>query len=202
MPVVVVIGGQWGDEGKGRVVDFHSRYCSVIARYSVSNNAGHTIMNDQEVRPHLVPAGIFRGDKAAIIGHGCVIDPEASSMIAMLTERGVSVARLMVSQGAHHHAVAPDHRPRRRGPEAAAIGTTGTGTGPAFHDKVSRIGIRVADLLDREVFAQKLRAALSTRTASSPRSTASRRSSTTRSYREYLSTASASARSSPTRWRM
>lgn len=164
MPVVVVIGGQWGDEGKGRVVDFHSRYCSVIARYSAGNNAGHTIMNDQgKFALHLVPAGIFRGDKAAIIGHGCVIDPaKLLEEIAMLTERGVSVARLMVSQGAH--IIMPWHPIIDRADEAlrgeAAIGTTGTGTGPAFHDKVSRIGIRMADLLDREVFAQKLRAAL------------------------------------------
>ncbi|RLT36537.1 MAG: adenylosuccinate synthase [Chloroflexi bacterium] len=164
MPVVVVIGGQWGDEGKGRVVDFHSRYCSVIARYSAGNNAGHTIMNDQgKFALNLVPAGIFRSDRAAIIGHGCVIDPaKLLKEIAMLSERGVSVSRLMVSQGAH--IIMPWHPIIDRADEKlrgdAAIGTTGTGTGPAFHDKVSRIGIRVADLLDAEVFAQRLRMAL------------------------------------------
>ena len=164
MPVVVVIGGQWGDEGKGRVVDFHSRYCSVIARYSAGNNAGHTIMNDQgKFALNLVPAGIFRSDRAAIIGQGCVIDPaKLLKEIAMLSERGVSVSRLMVSQAAH--IIMPWHPIIDRADETlrgdAAIGTTGTGTGPAFHDKVSRIGIRVADLLDAEVFAERLRMTL------------------------------------------
>jgi adenylosuccinate synthase len=161
MPAVVVIGGQWGDEGKGRVVDFHSQYCSVIARYSAGNNAGHTIINERgKFALHLVPAGIFRQDKACIIGNGVVIDPaKLIEEIAMLTERGVSTARLMISQ--HAHVIMPWHPIIDRAEEALkgdlAIGTTGTGTGPAFHDKVSRIGIRVADLLDREHFAWKLR---------------------------------------------
>jgi adenylosuccinate synthase len=161
MPAVVVIGGQWGDEGKGRVVDFHSQYCSVIARYSAGNNAGHTIINERgKFALHLVPAGIFRQDKACIIGNGVVIDPaKLIEEIAMLTERGVSTARLMISQ--HAHVIMPWHPIIDRAEEALkgdlAIGTTGTGTGPAFHDKVARIGIRVADLLDREHFAWKLR---------------------------------------------
>ena len=98
MPAVVVIGGQWGDEGKGRVVDFHSRYCSVIARYSAGNNAGHTIINEQgKFALHLVPAGIFRGDKTCIIGNGVVIDPEKLiAEIAMLSERGVKIGRAHV----------------------------------------------------------------------------------------------------------
>lgn len=164
MPVVVVIGGQWGDEGKGRVVDFHSRYCSVIARYSAGNNAGHTIMNDKgKFALHLVPAGIFRGDKAAVIGHGCVVDPaKLLDEVNMLTERGVSTSRLMISNLCH--LIMPWHPLIDRADEAlrgaAAIGTTGTGTGPAFHDKVARTGIRLADLLDAEVFRAKLRAVL------------------------------------------
>ena len=161
MPAVVVIGGQWGDEGKGRVVDFHSQYCSVIARYSAGNNAGHTIINERgKFALHLVPAGIFRSDKACIIGNGVVIDPaKLLDEIAMLTERGVSTARLQIST--HAHVIMPWHPIIDRAEEALkgdlAIGTTGTGTGPAFHDKVARIGVRIADLLDREQFATKLR---------------------------------------------
>jgi adenylosuccinate synthase len=160
MPAVVVIGGQWGDEGKGRVVDFHSRYCSVIARYSAGTNAGHTIINERgKFGLHLVPAGIFRADKTCIIGHGVVIDPDKLfEEIAMLSERGVDTSRLLVSDRAH--LIMPWHRvidvadEEMRGEHA--IGTTGTGTGPAFHDKVRRNGIRVADILDRDVFARRL----------------------------------------------
>lgn len=161
MPVVVIIGGQWGDEGKGRVVDFHSQYCSVIARYSAGNNAGHTIINDRgKFALHLVPAGIFRSDKACIIGNGVVIDPaKLLDEIAMLSERGVSTAKLLISQ--HAHVIMPWHPIIDRAEEALrgelAIGTTGTGTGPAFHDKVGRIGIRVADLMDAKHFAWKLK---------------------------------------------
>ena len=160
MPAVVVIGGQWGDEGKGRVVDFHSRYCSVIARYSAGNNAGHTIINEQgKFALHLVPAGIFRSDKTCIIGNGVVIDPAGLlAEIAMLSERGVSTAKLLISQ--HAHIIMPWHRIIDRADEAMrgdlAIGTTGTGSGPAFHDKVGRLGIRVADLMDTETFKWKL----------------------------------------------
>ena len=161
MPAIVVIGGQWGDEGKGRVVDFHSRYCSVIARYSAGNNAGHTIVNDQgKFALHLVPAGIFRSDKTCIIGNGVVIDPtKLLEEIAMLSGRGVSTTKLLISQ--HAHVIMPWHRIIDRADEALrgdlAIGTTGTGTGPAFHDKVGRLGIRIADLMDRDDFAWKLK---------------------------------------------
>ncbi len=160
MPAVVVIGGQWGDEGKGRVVDFHSRYCSVVARYSAGNNAGHTIVNERgKFALHLVPAGIFYGDKTCIVGHGVVIDPKVLiGEIAMLTDRGIDTARLLISERAH--VIMPWHPLIDRADEAlrgrAAIGTTGTGTGPAFHDKVGRIGIRIADLVDRDRFAQRL----------------------------------------------
>lgn len=164
MPAVVVIGGQWGDEGKGRVVDFHSRYCSVIARYSAGNNAGHTIINERgKFALHLVPAGIFRQDKTCVIGNGVVIDPaKLLDEIKMLTDRGVSTSRLMISQ--HAHVVMPWHPLIDRADEELrgelAIGTTGTGTGPAFHDKVGRSGIRMADLLDAAHFRWKLRTVL------------------------------------------
>lgn len=164
MPATVVIGGQWGDEGKGRVVDFHSQYCSVIARYSAGNNAGHTIINERgKFALHLVPAGIFRPEKACVIGNGVVIDPaKLLEEIDMLTSRQVSTANLMISQ--HAHVIMPWHPVIDRAEEALkgdlAIGTTGTGTGPAFHDKVARIGIRMADLLDVDGFRWKLRQTL------------------------------------------
>jgi len=160
MPAVVVIGGQWGDEGKGRVVDFHARYCSLIARYSAGTNAGHTIMNDRgKFALHLVPAGIFYGDRTCVIGNGVVVDPDKLlNEIAMLSERGVDTSNLLISDRAHvimpWHQVIDNADEELRG--AQAIGTTGTGTGPAFHDKVSRIGIRVADLIDKTVFPDRL----------------------------------------------
>ena len=160
MPAVVVIGGQWGDEGKGRVVDFHARYCSVIGRYSAGTNAGHTIMNQRgKFALHLVPAGIFYGNKTCVIGNGVVVDPDGLlTELSMLSERGVDTAKLVISDRAHvimpwHRLIdAADEKLRGR----RAIGTTGTGTGPAFHDKVARIGIRVADIIDRERFPDRL----------------------------------------------
>ena len=164
MPAVVIIGGQWGDEGKGRTVDFHSQYCSVIARYSAGNNAGHTIMNDQgKFALHVIPAGIFRADKICVIGHGVVIDPGVVlDEIDGLEERGVSTKNLRISRNAN--VIMPWHPLIDRADEnlrgELAIGTTGTGTGPAFHDKVARTGIRVADLLDRERFSERLKPVL------------------------------------------
>jgi adenylosuccinate synthase len=167
MPATVVIGAQWGDEGKGRVVDFFARNCSAIARYSAGSNAGHTIVNERgRFALHLVPAGIFHGNKACIIGNGVAILPGALiSEISMLEERGVDTSQLMVSDRAH--VVMPWHREIDRLDEAArgekAIGTTGTGTGPAFIDKTARLGIRTGDLIAGEEFDEKLRFVLDTK---------------------------------------
>jgi len=164
MPAVVVIGGQWGDEGKGRVVDFHARYCSMIGRYSAGTNAGHTIINERgKFALHLVPAGIFYGDKPCVIGNGVVIDPDGLlTELSMLSERGVDTSQLLISNRAHvnmpWHRVIDEADEELRGD--AAIGTTGTGTGPAFHDKVARIGIRVADIVDVKRFPARLREVL------------------------------------------
>jgi adenylosuccinate synthase len=155
MSAIVVIGGQWGDEGKGRIVDLIAQEASVVARYSAGNNAGHTIINELgEFKLHLVPAGIFYRDKACVIGTGVMVDPrELLNEIDHLEERGVEVrGRLFVSDRAQ--VLMPWHRTidiadeRLRG--ADAIGTTGRGVGPAFQDKVGRAGIRVADLVNRE----------------------------------------------------
>ena len=152
MPAYAVIGGQWGDEGKGKVVDYLARNAHVVARYSGGNNAGHTVINDQgEFKLHLVPAGIFWPHTTCVIGNGVVVDPSAlMSELAGLRERGVDASRLQVSPRAHvimpYHVALDQLEEKARG--AGAIGTTGRGIGPAYMDKASRLGIRIADLLD------------------------------------------------------
>ena len=147
MPAVVIIGGQWGDEGKGRTVDFHSQYCSVIARYSAGNNAGHTIMNDQgKFALHVIPAGIFRADKICVIGHGVVIDPGVVlDEIDGLEERGVSTKNLRISRNAN--VIMPWHPLIDRADEnlrgELAIGTTGSSTLGSGQEKVA--GNKITD---------------------------------------------------------
>ena len=161
MSAIVVIGGQWGDEGKGRIVDLLAQKAHIVARYSAGNNAGHTIINELgEFKLHLVPAGVFYPDKTCIIGNGVMVDPaELLKEIGDLESRGVDTkGRLFVSDRAQ--VLMPWHRlidaldEKLRGAEA--IGTTGRGVGPAFMDKVGRAGIRVADLGDREELHQLL----------------------------------------------
>ncbi len=160
MPATVVIGGQWGDEGKGRVVDLLARDASVIARYSAGNNAGHTIINHLGLFAlHLVPAGIFYADKTCVIGNGVAVDPAVLlEEIGSLESRGVSTERLYVSDRAHvimpYHPLIDQLDEKLRG--AAAVGTTGRGVGPAFTDKVARIGIRMGDLVDPDAFKLRL----------------------------------------------
>ena len=164
MPAVVAIGGQWGDEGKGRVVDLLARHASIVVRYSAGNNAGHTIVNEKgKFALHLVPAGIFYPDKTAIIGNGLVIDPQALiDEITMLETRGVSTDQLKVSDRAHlvmpWHPIIDQQEEQFRG--SAAVGTTGKGVGPAFSDKVARWGIRMSELADAEGFMTRLRLVL------------------------------------------
>lgn len=160
MPATVVIGGQWGDEGKGRIVDLLAREAHVIARYSAGNNAGHTIINNLGLFAlHLVPAGIFYPDKTCLIGNGVAVDPRVLlEEIETLEKRGVSTERLFVSDRAHvimpYHPLIDQLDEKLRG--AAAVGTTGRGVGPAFADKVARLGIRVGDLVDPVSFRERL----------------------------------------------
>lgn len=160
MPAIVVIGGQWGDEGKGRVVDLLARDASVIARYSAGNNAGHTIINHLGLFAlHLVPAGIFYAGKTCLIGNGVAVDPAVLiEEIETLEGRGVSTERLFVSDRAHvimpYHPLIDALDEKLRGD--AAVGTTGRGVGPAFVDKVGRIGIRIGDLIDPAAFRERL----------------------------------------------
>jgi adenylosuccinate synthase len=160
MPATVVIGGQWGDEGKGRIVDLLARDMSVIARYSAGNNAGHTIINSQGLFAlHIVPAGIFYPDKTCIVGNGVAVDPQVLlEEIESLESRDVSTERLLISDRAHvvmpYHPVIDQLDEQLRGD--AAVGTTGRGIGPCFADKVSRLGIRMGDLCDPKAFRERL----------------------------------------------
>ncbi|HJP40929.1 MAG TPA: adenylosuccinate synthase [Dehalococcoidia bacterium] len=160
MSVVVVIGGQWGDEGKGRIVDLLARKARVVARYSAGNNAGHTIINELgEFKLHLIPAGIFHEDKTSVIGNGVAVDPEILlGELDQLQSRGIDTSRLVLSERAQ--VIMPWHRELDRLDEAhrggAAIGTTGRGVGPCFVDKVARRGIRVADLVRSEALAERV----------------------------------------------
>ncbi|ALC83177.1 MULTISPECIES: adenylosuccinate synthase [Bacillus] len=160
MSSVVVVGTQWGDEGKGKITDFLSENAEVIARYQGGNNAGHTIKFDGETyKLHLIPSGIFYKDKICVIGNGMVVDPKALVQeLTYLHERNISTDNLRISNRAHvilpYHLKLDEVEEERKG--ANKIGTTKKGIGPAYMDKAARIGIRIADLLDRETFEEKL----------------------------------------------
>lgn len=161
MPVTVVVGSQWGDEGKGKIIDILSEKADLIARYQGGHNAGHTVVLDQDqFILHLVPSGILRPGKVCIIGHGVVVDPEALlEEIAALESKNIKVkGNLFASKKAHlimpYHKIIDQHSEQLRGKQM--IGTTGRGVGPAYTDKVARLGIRLADLLDSALFKEKL----------------------------------------------
>ncbi|MFF5996393.1 adenylosuccinate synthase [Lysinibacillus sp. KU-BSD001] len=161
MSSIVVVGTQWGDEGKGKITDFLSKKADIIARFAGGDNAGHTIKFDGETyKLHLIPSGIFYRDKTSVIGNGLVINPKSIvTELQGLHARGVDTSNLRISNRAH--IILPYHIHQDKIEEAARgdqrIGTTCKGIGPCYQDKVARIGIRVADLLDKEIFQQKLR---------------------------------------------
>ena len=161
MTSVVVVGTQWGDEGKGKITDFLSKQADIIARFSGGDNAGHTIQFEGETyKLHLIPSGIFYSDKRSVMGNGMVINPESLvKELKGLQERGVDTSNLRISNRAH--VILPYHIHQDKVDEAsrgdAKIGTTCKGIGPCYTDKVQRIGIRIADLLDKDVFEEKLR---------------------------------------------
>ena len=170
MAVTVVIGSQWGDEGKGKIVDLLSDEVAVVARYQGGANAGHTICwGDQTFVLHLVPSGIFHEGVSCVIGNGVVIDPVAlMEEIGMIQELGYEVeGRLFISHNAH--LIMPYHKKieqaREQARDAGAIGTTGRGIGPAYVDKFARTGIRVVDLLDRDVLRRKLKVSIEEKNA-------------------------------------
>jgi adenylosuccinate synthase len=159
---VVVLGTQWGDEGKGKVVDLLTDKASLVVRYQGGHNAGHTlVINGEKTVLHLIPSGVLRDNVKCIIGNGVVLAPDALMReIGMLEERGVPVReRLLISEACPlilpYHVALDMAREKARG--AKAIGTTGRGIGPAYEDKVARRGLRVGDLFNPELFAEKLK---------------------------------------------
>jgi adenylosuccinate synthase len=166
MPVHVIVGAQWGDEGKGKIVDHLSEDADIVARYQGGANAGHTVVlpakgrkPEQEHVLHLIPSGIFHPHVTCVIGNGVVLDPVAlMSEIAQLEKAGVKInGRLLISHNAH--LIMPYHKlldsAREQGEQK--IGTTGRGIGPAYIDKYMRTGIRVVDLLNRDTLKKKLK---------------------------------------------
>ncbi|MCH2450143.1 MAG: adenylosuccinate synthase [Gracilimonas sp.] len=161
MSIRVVIGAQWGDEGKGKIVDLLSDKTDYVVRFQGGANAGHTLkFDDKKFVLHLIPSGIFNGDADCVIGNGVVIDPIALvDEIKGVQEMGFSLeGRFFISQTAHvilpYHKLLDQLKEKRRGGDA--IGTTGRGIGPAYVSKVSRVGIRMVDLPDREVLRSKI----------------------------------------------
>ena len=157
-----VLGAQWGDEGKGKIVDLFTQDADVIVRYQGGNNAGHTlVVNGKKTVLHLVPSGALHADKLCVIGNGVVVDPEVLiDEIGALKAQGhlTSDEQLRISEQAHvimpYHKLIDQARERLRG--EGMIGTTGRGIGPAYEDKVARVGIRFVDLLEEDTFREKL----------------------------------------------
>ncbi|MGB9597910.1 MAG: adenylosuccinate synthetase, partial [Candidatus Poribacteria bacterium] len=161
MSNIVVVGSQWGDEGKGKIVDFLAKDADVIARYQGGDNAGHTIVvGDEKFIFHLIPSGILYPDKKCVIGNGVVLSPKVLfDEIENLKNRGIYIGdNLLISDRAHlimpYHPLIESYDESKRGTKK--IGTTGKGIGPAYMDKAGRLGIRVSDLLDFDVFVEKL----------------------------------------------
>ncbi len=161
MANLVVVGSQWGDEGKGKIVDILARDADVIARFQGGSNAGHTVVTKKRTYVfHLIPSGILSRGKLCVLGNGVAIDPEALiEELDTLQKQGIKVGRnFLISQRAH--LIMPYHKAIDKAAEQAKgsrrIGTTGKGIGPAYVDKMARIGIRVGDLLSPELFRQKV----------------------------------------------
>jgi adenylosuccinate synthase len=164
MPATVIVGAQWGDEGKGKIVDLLARHSDVVCRYQGGPNAGHTIVRDGETfKLHNVPSGILYEGTTCVVGAGCVVDPGLLVReLDELEERGISTGALRVSGNAHlimpWHVAIDSASERRLG--KLQIGTTRRGIGPAYADKAARLGIRVQDILDQKILRQKFETAL------------------------------------------
>jgi adenylosuccinate synthase len=165
MSVVVIVGAQWGDEGKGKIVDYLTRKAEVVARYQGGHNAGHTVViKDEKYVLHLIPSGILHKNTLCIIGNGVVVEPAALiSEIEGLNKRGIPVGEnLLISRNAHlimpYHIALDQASERAKGKKN--IGTTGRGIGPTYVDKMGRSGMRVGDLLVPDAFLEKLKSHL------------------------------------------
>ncbi len=162
MSCSIILGAQWGDEGKGKIVDMYSRQADVVVRYQGGHNAGHTVwVNKEKYVLHLIPSGIIHKDTVNVIGNGVVVELEALiKEIRELTERGIKFGgRFFLSDRAHvimpYHTLFDKHKEELKG--AKKIGTTGRGIGPTYMDKTGRIGIRICDLFDDAVLESKVR---------------------------------------------
>ena len=169
MAVIAIVGGQWGDEGKGRVIDLLAEKAKIVVRFSGGDNAGHTVINPYgEFRLHLIPSGIFYPQITCIIGNGVAINPAVLLReIDGLQNRGVNVSRLFISNRAHiimpYHTLLDGLEEERR--SKGALGTTRRGIGPVFADKAARLGIRAGDLLNKDIFFSRLKSALELKNA-------------------------------------
>lgn len=165
MPATILIGTQWGDEGKGKITDILADEMDIIVRYQGGNNAGHTVVNaDQELKLHLIPSGVLYPHVIPVIADGVVVDPKVLlEEMDNLAARGIDIGKLIISGNAH--LIMPYHRLLDQAAEThlgkAMIGTTNKGIGPAYQDKAARIGIRAQDLLDMKIFREKLAQAVS-----------------------------------------
>ncbi|MFF3001250.1 adenylosuccinate synthase [Kitasatospora sp. NPDC057940] len=164
MPALVLVGAQWGDEGKGKATDLLGGSVDYVVRYQGGNNAGHTVViGDQKYALHLLPSGILSPNVTPVIGNGVVIDPGVLlSELSGLNDRGIDTSKLLISGNAH--LITPYHRTLDKVTERflgkRRIGTTGRGIGPTYADKINRVGIRVQDLFDESILRQKIEAAL------------------------------------------
>ena len=161
MPVTIVVGTQWGDEGKGKITDYLARDMDYVIRYQGGNNAGHTVViGEEKFKLHLLPSGIFYPNVTSVIGNGVVVDPRVLiEEIEIVRGKGISLAHLKVSAQAHvifpYHVELDIAQEEKR--EGKKIGTTARGIGPCYVDKVGRRGIRIADMFDTEGFREKLK---------------------------------------------
>ena len=165
MPIIVIVGAQWGDEGKGKIVDVLTEKADIVARYQGGHNAGHTVViNEKKFVLHLIPSGILHKNTTCIIGNGVVVEPQALiGEITDLRKRGIKVSdNLLISRNSHlimpYHLVIDSASEKTKGKKC--IGTTGRGIGPTYVDKMARTGIRVGDLLNPDAFREKLTANL------------------------------------------
>ncbi len=170
MPAVVVVGAQWGDEGKGKVVDLLAQHADVVARYQGGNNAGHTlVVAGKKTVLHLVPSGVLHDGKVCVIGNGVVVDPTVlEEEISELRKDGHLLDDLLLKISDRAHVIMPYHRAidmaREQMRGEGRIGTTGRGIGPTYEDKMARVGIRFAELLDEDAFNAALDASLNEKT--------------------------------------